>query len=57
MIAWLLSLAALAAFVLIGGGLYLWRRDRRRALLMLGAATVTLLNLYLWSTMPRPPAG
>lgn len=57
MIAILLSLAALAAFALVGGGLYLWKRDRKRALLMLAAASVTFINLYMWTSMPRPPTG
>ncbi len=57
MIEILLSLAALAALALVGGGIYLWNRDRKRALLMLGAAGVTFVNLYLWTSMPRPPTG
>jgi len=55
--AFLLSFSVLAAFALVGGGLYLWKRDRKRALLMLAAAGVTFLNLFMWTGMPRPPAG
>lgn len=51
----LLSLAVLAALALIGGGAYLAARrpaDRQRGLLMLLAGAVTLLNIWLWATMP-----
>ena len=52
---WAGALAVLASFSLIAGGLYLWKRDRKRALLMLLAAAITLVNLYSWTTMPGPP--
>ena len=55
LLSWAGALAVLASFALIGGGLWLWRRDRKRALLMLLAAAVTLVNLYSWTTMPDPP--
>ncbi|MBS3960468.1 MAG: hypothetical protein KGZ61_01335 [Sandarakinorhabdus sp.] len=67
LMSWAGALAALVSFALIGGGLRLWNRDRKRSLLMLLAAAVTLLNLYSWSTLPdspreparvtQPPAG
>lgn len=53
----LFSLSTLTSFALIGGGLYLWRRDRKRSLLMLTAGVVVLFNVLMWSTMPSmPPA-
>ena len=52
----LLSLAVLASFVLIGGGVWLIaaKRDRKRGGLMIAAALVTLLNVWSWSTLPKP---
>jgi hypothetical protein len=56
------GLAMLGALALGLGGLWMWRRDRKRALLLLAAATVTLVNVISWSTMPAsqgvaPPAA
>lgn len=51
----LLTLAVLASFALIGGGAWqLSRRpgDRRRAWLMIAAGAVTLFNVWSWSTLP-----
>lgn len=47
----LFSLAVLAAFALVGGGLWLIfsRRDRKRGLLMVLAAAVTLGNVLVWT--------
>ena len=42
----------LGTFALAAGGLWMWRRDRKRAVLLLAAAAVTLLNVLSWSTMP-----
>jgi hypothetical protein len=59
----LYGLATLGAFALALGGLWMWRRDRRRAILLLIVAAVTLLNVWSWSTLPvpagvaAPPAG
>ncbi len=55
LMSWAGALAVLASFALIGGGLWLWKRDRKRSLLMLLAAAVTLLNLYSWTTLPQAP--
>ncbi|HYD38029.1 MAG TPA: hypothetical protein VEA60_10470 [Allosphingosinicella sp.] len=46
-----LSLAVIASFALIGGGLYLLvaRRDRRRGTLMLAAALVLFANVLIWT--------
>ncbi|MGQ5701240.1 hypothetical protein ACUJ46_04205 [Sandaracinobacteroides sp. A072] len=52
MLSWAYGLAMLAAIVLLLGGAKLWARDRKRALLMIGAAAVTILNVILWSGMP-----
>lgn len=57
LMSWAGALAALASFALIGGGLWLWNRDRKRSLLMLLAAAITLFNLYSWTTMPKAPPG
>ncbi|HEX6376676.1 MAG TPA: hypothetical protein VFZ91_13260 [Allosphingosinicella sp.] len=46
-----LSLAVLASFALVGGGLYLLvkRRERKQGLLMLIAALVLFANVLIWS--------
>ncbi len=49
------ALATLGAFALAIGGLWMWRRNRTRALLLLAAAAVTLVNIISWSTLPAPP--
>ncbi|QMW22000.1 hypothetical protein [Sandaracinobacteroides saxicola] len=51
----LLALGVLVSFALVGGGLWLWRRDRKRALLMLAAGVVLLFNIVMWSTLPVMP--
>lgn len=43
------GLAVLASFALAVGGLFLWKRDRKRAVLMLLVAVVTLFNVWMWS--------
>jgi hypothetical protein len=52
-----LSLAVIAAFALLGGGLYLLIKlgNRKQGLLMLLAAAVLLANVLIW-TLP-PPGG
>lgn len=50
----LYGLAMIGALALAIGGVWMWRRDRKRALLLLAAATVTLLNVLSWSTLPSP---
>lgn len=50
----LYGLAMLGALALALGGLWMWRRDRKRAILLLAAATVTLVNVISWSTLPAP---
>ena len=46
-----LSIAMLAIFALVGGGLWLIRegRDRKKGTLMLVAAAVLLGNVLLWT--------
>jgi hypothetical protein len=46
-----LSLAVLAAFALIGGGLYLLiaKRNRKQGLLMLLSAAVLFGNVLIWT--------
>ena len=48
---YLLSIMVLAAFALVGGGLYLLlkRRDTKRGALMLAAALVLLGNVVIWT--------
>lgn len=58
----LYALAMLGAFALGIGGLWMWRRDRKRALLLIAASVVTLVNVLSWSTLPMqqgvaPPAA
>lgn len=43
------GLAVLASLALAAGGLFLWRRDRKRAILMLLVAVVTLFNVWMWA--------
>lgn len=50
------SIAVITAFLLLAGGWHQWRADRKRAALMLVAALVILGNVWLWTTMPEPPA-
>ena len=47
----LLSIAVLAAFALIGGGLWLLfkRGERKQAGLMIAAALVLLANVLIWT--------
>jgi hypothetical protein len=52
-----LAIGVLCALALIAAGVYGLRRpgrDRLRAGLMIAAGLVTLLNVYLFSTMPVP---
>lgn len=55
----LLSLAVIAAFLLIGAGAHMLirrRGDRRRAILMLLAGLITLINVVSFATMPVLPS-
>ena len=57
-VAVLLSIAVLASLLLGGAGIAAIRRgpeDRRRGWLMIGAGVVTLMNVWMWTTMP--PGG
>lgn len=51
----LLTLAVLAGLALVGGGGWLWRRDRRKGSLMIAAGLVLLVNIALWTTLPASP--
>lgn len=53
-----LSITVLAAFVLMAGSLYLWRKQgaSRQALLMAILSFVMLANVLIW-TIPAGPAG
>lgn len=46
-----LSLAVIASFALVGGGLYLLikRRERKQGVLMLVAAAVLFVNVLIWT--------
>ncbi len=44
-----LTLAMIAAAILIIGAIRLFRRDRQRALLMLAAALVLVVNVAIWT--------
>lgn len=48
----LYGLAMLGALALALGGLWMWRRDRKRAILLCLAAVVTLFNVWSWSSLP-----
>lgn len=57
-----LSILVLAAFALVGGAIWLWRKPgmRKQALLMLILAGIAVVNVAIW-TLPddegRSPAG
>ena len=57
-----LSILVLAAFALVAGAMYLWRKPgmRRQALLMLVLAAIAVVNVAIW-TLPdgegRSPIG
>lgn len=61
LVATMLSIGVLAALALIAGGGYILLRrprpERRRGLLMLTAGLVTLVNVWLYATMPTLPAA
>lgn len=46
-----LSLAVIASFALVGGGIYLLakRKERRQGILMLIAAAVLFANVLIWT--------
>lgn len=54
-----LSLVALAALALIGGGIWLMarRHEMKRGGLMLLAGLVLLFNVWSWGTLPARPPG
>ena len=62
MLSTVLSVLVLAAFALVGGAIYLWRKPgmRRQALLMLVLAVIAVINVAIW-TLPdgkgRSPIG
>lgn len=43
------AIAMLAVFALLFGGTRLWRRDRRKAILMVVCAFVILGNVLIWT--------
>jgi hypothetical protein len=51
----LLSFAVIASFLLGAGGMWMILKgsDRKRGLLMLAAAAVTIANVFIW-VMPVP---
>jgi hypothetical protein len=55
----LLSLVAIAALALIGGGIWLMarRHEMKRGGLMLLAGLILLFNLWSWGTLPARPPG
>lgn len=50
------ALAIVAAIVLAVAGIRIWKQDRTRALLMLGVAAVTILNVWSWGSLEREAA-
>jgi hypothetical protein len=62
MLSTVLSVLVLAAFALVGGAIWLWRKPgmRRQALLMLVLAGIAVVNVAIW-TLPdsagRSPIG
>ena len=52
----LLSIAVIAVFLLIAGGIRLIRTgDRTKGMLMIVAAAVLFVNVLIWSWVPTPP--
>ena len=43
------AIAMLAVFGLVWGGAVIWKRDRRRAVLMIVCAVVILGNVLIWT--------
>lgn len=43
------GIAMLAVFGLLWGGIVVWKRDRRRAVLMIVCAGVILGNVLIWT--------
>lgn len=62
MLSTVLSILVLAAFALVAGAVYLWRKPgmRKQALLMLVLAAIAVVNIAIW-TLPddegRSPIG
>ena len=52
----LYGLAMLGAFLLALGGVWMWRRNRTRALLLLVIAAILIFNVWSWSTLPQRQA-
>ena len=54
----LYGIAMLGAFLLALGGIWMWRRNRTRALLLFVIAAILIFNVWSWSTLPQrqPPA-
>lgn len=55
-------LLTIAAVALVAGSIWLWNRDRRRAILMIIAAVVLFANAWIQSGTPKdlpkvPPAS
>ncbi|HLZ77905.1 MAG TPA: hypothetical protein VKQ09_01090 [Sphingomonas sp.] len=55
-LAFALSIAMLAAFALIAGGVVLIakKRDRQRGLLMIGVSLVLIVNVLIWVWPAQP---
>lgn len=49
--------AVIVSVVLAISSVWLWKRDRKRAILILLAAVVVFLNAWLIGTMPSPPTA
>lgn len=47
--------AVIASIILLIAAIWLWKSDRKRALLMLIASVVIFINALLWGTMPDIP--
>ena len=48
-----LSLMVLTTLALTGGAIFIWRRQRKQALLMLVLAMILATNVVIW-TLPTP---
>ena len=49
----LYGIAMLGAFLLALGGVWMWRRNRTRALLLFVIAAILIFNVWSWSTLPQ----
>ncbi|TPE60997.1 hypothetical protein FJQ54_08825 [Sandaracinobacter neustonicus] len=48
----LYGLVMLGAFLLAIGGVWMWRRNRKRSLMLFAISAILIFNVWSWSTLP-----